>query len=351
MENKNLLDISWESILKIAFSLLVVYFLFLIKDILILVIFALIVSILFNPVIDFLQKIKFPRVLAAGLTYSLIFGGLGFLIYFITLNFIPEIQQFTETLPQYFERIAPPLKGLGIEAFENFDDFVKVLEGWLIGASGNIFTALFAFFGSAFSAISVIFLAFFFSLEEKAIEKTIRLLFPKRQEDLALSVWNKSQKKISGWFAARIICCLFVGIASFIALKLFKVDYSFSLGLFAGITNFIPYLGPIIAGAFITILVFVQDWTKAIFILIAFFLIQQVEGNILSPVLTKKIIGLPSALVLVSLIIGARLWGIFGMILVVPLAGILFEFIRDFLKKKKEKHNEIEEESSKAIVM
>ena len=352
MENKNLLDVSWPSIFKTVFALLIVYFLFLIKDVLVLIVFALIISVLFNPLISFLQKKRIPRVVAAGLVYFLIFGGLSFLIYLTALAFVPEIQLFTESFSQYFEKIAPPLKGLGIQAFESFDVFIESSEQWLKGASINIFTALFTFFGGAFTAIFVVFLAFFFSLEEKSIERAIKILFPKKQEDLALNIWNKSQKKISGWFAARLICCIFVGLASFVALKLFKIDYAFSFSLFAGITNIIPYLGPLVAGIVITIVVFLEDWLKAIFILGAFVLIQQIEGNILSPILTKRFIGLPPALVLISLIIGGKLWGLLGTILVIPLAGILFEFIRDYLKKKKEGYDLMDDqENPKAIVM
>lgn len=336
MNGEKILDISWGGIFKVVLVLLLVYLLFLIKDILILIIFALIISVLFNPAIDFLQKMKLPRVLAAGLVYVLIFGTLGVSIYLISLSFVPEIRQFAELFSQYFEKIAPPLKGLGIEAFESFEVFVETSEKWLVEASANIFTALSAVFGGIFAAFTIFSLAFFFSLEGKWAERAIRLLFSKRHEDSAFNIWERSQQKISGWFGARVLCCIFVGLASFLALKLFKIDYAFSLGLFAGITNIIPILGPIFAGAIITILVFLEDWLKAVFILIVFILIQQIEGNILNPILSRKFIGLPPVLVLISLIIGGKLWGLLGAVLAIPLAGILFEFIRDFLKKKKE---------------
>ena len=78
------------------------------------------------------------------------------------------------------------------------------------------------------------------------------------------------------------------------------------------------------------------SWLKAAFFLAAFIVIQQIEGNILTPVLTKKFIGLPPALVIVSLLVGGKLWGIMGAILAIPLAGIFFEFIGDFLRRRKE---------------
>jgi len=352
MNGEKILDISWGSILKIALGGLIIYLLFSIRSILILIIFALIISVLFNPAIDFLQRRRIPRVLAAGLIYVLIFGVLGSSIYLVSLSFIPEIRQFSELFSQYFEKIALPLKGLGVEVFESFEVFVEASEKWLIGASANIFAALASVFGGLFSAFTVFSLAFFFSLEEKWMEKAIRLFFHKKHEDSALNVWSKSQQKISGWFGARVLCSIFVGLVTFLALKLFKIDYAFSLGLFAGITNIIPILGPLFAGAIITILVFLEDWLKAVFVLGAFILIQQIEGNILNPILSKKFIGLPPVLVLISLIIGAKLWGLLGAILAIPLAGILFEFIRDFLKKKKEEKDlSVDRQPPEAIVM
>ncbi|MEA3505932.1 MAG: AI-2E family transporter, partial [Elusimicrobiota bacterium] len=77
-------------------------------------------------------------------------------------------------------------------------------------------------------------------------------------------------------------------------------------------------------------------WAKALFILIAFVIIQLIEGNVLTPVLTKKFVGLPPVLVLIALMVGGKLWGILGAILAIPLLGLLYEFLRDFLKKRKE---------------
>ena len=74
---------------------------------------------------------------------------------------------------------------------------------------------------------------------------------------------------------------------------------------------------------------------QAIFILIIFILIQQVENNIITPILAKKFIGLSPVLVLLALAIGGTLWGFLGAILAIPLAGILFEFLKDYLKKRK----------------
>jgi predicted PurR-regulated permease PerM len=335
MNSKKLLDISWETILKMGAAVLLFYLLYLIRDTLLLIIFSLVISVLFNPAIDFFQRKGVSRILAAGLIFVLIFGFLGFAVYLISIAFIAEIHQSILVFSQYFERISPPLTGLGFGAFENMDVFVNSLETWLTGASENILSALFSVFGGMSAALFIFFLAFFFSIERRPVEEAIKVVFPKKYEDLAQDIWIRSQKKISGWFLSKVLASVFVGLASFLALKLFNIDYALSLSLFAGITNIIPFIGPIFAGAVIMLLVILDDWLKALFILGIFILIQQIEGNILGPILTKKFIGLPPSLVLISLVVGAQLFGFLGMILAIPLAGILFDFLKEFLEKRK----------------
>ena len=105
--------------------------------------------------------------------------------------------------------------------------------------------------------------------------------------------------------------------------------------MLAGSLNFIPVVGPILAGILIFLIVSLDSIPRAIWALVAFILIQLIEGNILTPILTKKFIGLPPVLVLISLSIGGKLWGILGAILAIPLAGIIYEFLKDFLEKRK----------------
>ena len=334
-DQAKILDISWETILKISIAAGFFYVLYLVKDILIWVIFALIISVLFNPAINFLRRF-IPKVLAVILVYVAVFGVVGASIYLVAPIFITEIDQFSQSFPAYFERISPPLRGLGIEAFESLEKFTKAMESQLSGISSSVFTAIGAIFGGLFSTITILTIALFLSLEEQGLERIIKVLTPKKYEAVVLGILERSEKKVAGWFGARILCSLFIGLLTFLICFVLNIDYAVSFGLFAGVFNFIPIIGPVIAGAVIIIIVAASSWLKAIFFLVAFFLIQQIEGNILTPVLTKKFIGLSPALVLVALLIGGKLWGLMGALLAIPIAGILFEFARDFLKKKKE---------------
>jgi predicted PurR-regulated permease PerM len=336
MDDEKLLDISWAAILKIAFAIFFFYLLYQVKEILILIIFAFIISLLFNPAINFLERKKVPRILSALFVYLLVFGLISLFFYLIVNSFVLEIQKFLEFLPQYFEKISPTLRELGFQTFENFETLITELAKNLGKMGTHLFNALFVIFGGISSAIFVLVLAIFFSLEEAGFGEIFSLFFPKKYEESILEIWEDCQKKISGWFGTRIIACGVVGLLSYFAFFLFDVKYSFTLAFLAGILNFIPILGPIFTGAIILLLISFDSLNKAILSLIAFILIQQIEGNILTPILTKRFLSLSPSLVLISLVIGGKLAGILGAILAVPLTGILFEFLKGFFAKKRE---------------
>ncbi|MBZ9569310.1 AI-2E family transporter [Patescibacteria group bacterium] len=337
MNQNRLLDISWETIFKILFAVICLYFLYLIRNVLIWFIFAVIISVLFEPLIDFLTKRKIPRLISVVLIYFIIFGLIALSIYFTVSIFTSEIRQFTKVLPQYFEKISPPLKALGFRAFENIEEFIDLLSKNLERMADTIFSAIAAIFGGILATLSIFSISLFLSLEGKPIQKALGLIFPQKYEASLLDLWSRCKIRVSGWFLSRISGCLFVGISSFVAFSLFNTKYPFSLGFLAGILNFLPIVGPIITGIIIFIIVSLDNLWQAIFVLIVFILIQQIENNIILPALTKKFVGLPPVIVLLALTVGGILWGIWGAILAIPFFGILFEFFKEFLQKKKEK--------------
>lgn len=335
MNGDKVLDISWGTILKISIAILSLYIIYLVKDILIWFIVALIISILFNPAINFLERLKIPRVLGVTFIYVVVFGILGLVIYGTTPLFISEIQQFSQLLPQYLGKISPLFQSFGLPVFEDIESFTQALSGDLDKIAASFADAIFAIFGGIISTVFILSMVIFISLEKTPVERGFRLLFPKKYENHFLNFWEKTQLKVSGWFLTRILACLFVGVLSYFAFLLFNTKYPFSLGLLAGVLNFIPVVGPIITGVLIFLIASLDSLLKGAFVLIVFTLIQQVENNILTPILSRKFIGISPILVLITLAVGGKLFGLLGAILAVPLGGIFFEFLKEFLQKKK----------------
>src|SRR3990167_3902486 len=119
--NERVLDISWGTIVKLSIAALAIYVIFLTRDLLIWILFGIILSIIFDPAIDFLQKRRIPRVLAAMVVYFGIFAVIGFAIFKTAPFFLEEVKRFSQFLPQYLRTIAPILENLGIVSFENIN--------------------------------------------------------------------------------------------------------------------------------------------------------------------------------------------------------------------------------------
>ncbi len=331
------LDISWETIIKIALSALFFYLLFLVRDIVIWFFFALIISVLFEPAINFLRWLRVPKILAVTFIYLVFFGILGLFLYLTAPLFIDEIKQFSQSVPGYFEKVSPIFKDLKIEALQNLESFTQDITSNLEKVSTSVFNTLAAFFGGVVSAFFIIAISFFISIEEKGIEKVLRLLSPKKNEEYILALFERCQTKVSGWFGARILACLFISIACFLVFYFLGIKYAVILALLCGLLNFIPYIGPLIAGVLLAVFVGVaSSWVMALMAVVTFIVINMIENNIISPILTKKFVGLPPVLVLLSVVIGGIIFGFLGAIFAIPVFGILYEFIKEFLEKRKE---------------
>ena len=336
-EQPKILDISWATIVKIISALALLYFIYLVKDLLVWFLFALVISVLFNPAVNFLRKLRLPRVLAGIVVYVGIFVLLGFLIFKMAPLLFLELKEFSVRFPEYFNRASPFLRGLNIKALQSFDAFIATIEDTLYNASTNIFTAVGSIFGGVFASITIFTIAFFLSLEEKGVERTIYLIAPREYKDKILEIWAKTQKKVSLWFATRILGMVFVGISTAIACYALNIQYAVFFGLFAGLSDIIVTIGPLLSGGIIAIIIALNSLPKALFFVVIFTIIQEIEGHILLPVLTKKFLRLPPSLVLISILVGSRLWGVLGAILAIPLVGMIFEFTKGLLEKRNQR--------------
>lgn len=334
MDNEKVLEISWGTILRVSLAIFCFYLVFLVRNILVLSVFGFVISILFEVPTRILER-KIPRALAVVFLYVLAFSLICLLVYFPASRFISEIGQFVGVFPTYFEKAIPSLRALGIEALKDIESFVDALEKIIEMATANIFNVLFSIFGGISRTIFVISIAIFLSLQGN-IEKNLILLFPKKDEEFVLSLWQRCQKKVGLWFLTSLIGCFFVGLLSFFTFYLLKTKYPFLLSLIAGALNFVPILGPIFAGFLIFVILALDSLTKALFALACFTIIQQLENNIFIPLVAKKFVGLSPILILISLTIGGKLFGILGAILMIPLVGIIVEFSKGLLERKRE---------------
>ena len=317
-------------------ALVVAYFLYQVSEILVWMVFALIISILFNPVVDYLQRIKIPRAVGAALAYIGVFGIISFLVYAVMPGLYEEVRSFSALLPQYIERVVPFLEYIGVEGFETMDELVETLRESSEEVARNVFGALSLVFGGLSATAFIISLAFFFSLEGNSIERAIRMIVPKEQTNYALFVWKKCRDQVSRWFLVRILACLFVGMSAFVVFYIFNVNYALLFAIIGGLFNIVPFIGPLVAAIIFFAVTALENVVQAVFIVVAFSIIQSIE-SVITPLLSERIMGISPALVFVAIVIGGSLWGVLGAILAIPLLGIIFEFLKAYTQKKKER--------------
>ena len=332
------LDVSWGAIIKVFIAIFAFYIIYLAREIALWFFFGLAISILLAPAINFLRKFWVPKFIAILLIYFSIFGILGILIYLTAPIFMSELKQLSQYLPDYLSQVSPILQQLGIDTEQIFNDFTGFLIGGLEQSSKGIINAVMAFFGGLTSTAFILSIAFFLSLEESGPEKFLTLILPKKYEENILTLFERAQKKVSSWFGARILACVFVGIASFIVFYIFSIKYAFILALISAIMNFVPYIGPWITTVLLIVFIAVStgSWMVMAYVLLAVLIIQEVENKLLTPVLMKKMADFPPVLVLISLLIGAKIFGFLGTIFAVPVFGIIYEFLKEFLEKRRE---------------
>ena len=328
-------DIAWSGIFRFFFVLILFYFIFLTKDILVWTLLALIISILFNPAIEVLEKKKIPRVLSGFIVYVSFILIMSFLFYLLIPPIITEIQVFSANTYKYLESLPTILTDLGLN-LNNIASFALTIKDDLVGISSNIFGFTISLFGSIFAGITIFALALFLSIEKEEILKMIKSVVPKKWEENTLAGWQKNQEKVSGWFMSRILASAGVSILTFLLCVFLNIKFAVSISILSGFLNIIPLFGPIVAGIIIALVALFDSWTKVLFVIIASIIIQQIESYIFMPFFTKKMVGIPTFLVLLSILFGGKLFGIIGVIISIPLVGILYETMKSYFLSKKE---------------
>jgi len=319
----------------VAVALVLFYIVYLLRNIISLVVLSLIISTILNPIIEIFEKKKINRIGATVIVYFFLLLVCGLFVYIIVPPMISEIRVFSSSFTQYFNQIPGFLSDLGLDSIKDITSLSSSLNESLVKVSSNILNVFASLFGSIFAGITVFILALFMSMEEKEIFKGIELVCPREFEKEVLERWERSQDHVVMWFGSRVLACICVAIMVFLLCVFLRIKFALSLALLAGLLNIIPMVGPIISGLVIALFALAVSVPKLILAVIFFIIIQQIESNVITPILTKKMTGLPNVLVFLSILVGGSLGGIIGAVLAIPLAGILFDGLRDYFKKRK----------------
>lgn len=336
MNQRQVIDISTSTILRIILIILGLFFVYLIRDILMIVLVAIIIAAAINSPVSWLQRKKVPRLLGVIFVFLLIFLLLALIISLILPPLAGQIKQLARHFPEFMEKV-----GLSFQQWwgkykidGNLQVFLDRISDRLSQATSSVFATIISLFGGLFSAIIVLVISFYLAVQERGVKKFLIYLAPSEHQSYFSDLIERIQAKIGGWLRGQLLLMLIVGSLTFIGLSLLGVKYALILALVAGLLEIVPYIGPIFAAIPAVILAFFQAPLLALLVIILYVVIQELENYVIVPQVMRKAVGLNPIVIIVVMLIGVKLAGILGIILSVPLAAALAEFFKDFIKQK-----------------
>jgi predicted PurR-regulated permease PerM len=335
------ISISPGTILRIVFVILALLFLFLIRDVIVIFLFALIIASAIAPAVNLLGKLKIPRVIGALLIYIVAIGALGLLISLAVPSIAKEIKDLSSNLPNYINFLSDKFESIQKDS-SKYQDIIIQFQGFLSGmgdflrkSASNLLSTAINVFGGIFSLLLILIISFYLSVQKKGVQHVITSIVPHEHRDYILNLWERSQRKLGRWLQGQLFLGLLIGILVYIGLSFLDVKFALLLAILAGVLEIFPYIGPVMAAIPAIILGFLQAPILGLWVLVLYVVIQQMENHLIVPLVIGKIVKLNPVAVILALLVGGRLGGLTGMILAVPLAAVLAEFLRDLVKKRK----------------
>ena len=329
---KRYFEVTWASLWRILAFVLVLILLYSIREILILLVLAIVISSVCQPLVDFLQKKKISRFLATSFVFVLILGILGIFLWLVVPLIIFQFGNFVTNFNETINKIDS--RNIFGEITQQLIINLKAAFDVLAKGATTILNLIFSIFGGIFLALTCLVLAFYLTLEERGVEKFFRSILPKNYETRLISIFEKSASRIGRWFQGRLLLSLIIGLFSWLGFYLFGVKYSGTLALLAAVLDIIPIIGPIFAGLIVFLVTLTDSWLLGVWVLLFFVILQQLEGILLAPLIMGKTTGLSPLVVLLALLIGAKIAGLIGFILAIPLAIIVQEIFEESVRRK-----------------
>lgn len=334
------------SIVKFFFVGVLLLLIYYISNIVLAVVASVILASAIEPAVVKLQRYRIHRVLSVILVYLAIAIIIGVLLIFFIPIVANELIAFLQNIPQSlsFENLWGPVQSLGINVGQtsiapgtiSMGDFIGGLQAFITGSSTGAFKTASFIFGGFLGLVLIIVLAFYFSVQEDGVADFLRIVTPIRHHNYIIDLWRRSQRKIGYWLQGQLILGVVVGVLVYLILMIVGIKHALLLALLAAVFEIIPVFGPIISSVPAILIAFADAGIGTGLLLIGLYIIiYQFESQLFYPLVVKKIVGISPIVVILALIIGAKLAGILGALIAVPLSAVLMEYVNDIDKHKK----------------
>ncbi|MSU55154.1 MAG: AI-2E family transporter [Candidatus Taylorbacteria bacterium] len=359
------LTIKTGTVVQVLFIVVLCFLFYYIRDLVMVVLASVIIASSMEPFTVWFSKRHVSRLPAVILIYLLLTGIIFGIFYFFLPPLLNDTSNFLASAPKYLDSVAiwDPLqkdsltqsKVAVLSLSENITQSRQAVSGFSSGQSlsevvSNVRTAISSVsqgfiealslvFGGILSSILIVVLSFYLAVQEDGVGAFLNFVTPARHEKYIIGLWKRVQHKIGLWMQGQLVLALVVGLLVYLVLAIFgpalHVGNPLVLAFLAAALETIPLFGPILASIPAVTASYTEgSLATATVVILIYLVIHQLENNLIYPLVVKKIVGVPPILVILALIIGFKLAGFLGLVLSVPLATTLMEYLNDLQKSK-----------------
>ncbi|MGH3667711.1 MAG: AI-2E family transporter [Acidimicrobiia bacterium] len=316
---------------------LAVYLLFRLRNLLFMVFVALFIAVAIEPAVHFLEKRGWRRGLATGLVFVVVFLLIVAFLALLVPLFVNQFNDLLDALPGYIESVSSNLNewfNLDIstdtlqQEAAGLPDIIVGAGGTILGGVVSVTTGIFSFL---FFVTTVALFSFYMVAELPKLQRTVlSTMRPDRQRD-ALHIWDVAVEKMGGYIYSRLILSLLSGTLTALFLTILGVPFAVSLGIWVGVlSQFIPVVGTYLAAILPAVVALSSGGLGTMLWVILYFLAyQQVENYLIAPRITQRTMEIHPAVSIAAIIIGSALFGPLGVILALPMTGIIQALISE----------------------
>jgi predicted PurR-regulated permease PerM len=332
--NFTTVNVSTITMLKVVAIGLLLWFLFAVRDIILLFLISIIISSAIDPLADYLSKRKIPRGLSVLIVYALFLGIVAMVISLLVPPITEQFQAISQNdfYTNFVSRVGglqEKLHDLGIDqsVTQNLQRFASSISESLFGLTRNILTGF-------VSVITVLAISFYLTAEENGTKNFVKHLVPFKNQAYGLQLVTKIQRKMGSWVLGQIILSVLIFSITYVGLLILNVDYALVLALIAGLLEIVPYIGPIVSVIPAAFFAFIQDPPLALAVIILYLIIQQLENHLIVPMVMSRSVGLNPILVILGVLVGGSLGGVLGAVIAIPLLSGIQVFVYDMVNSE-----------------
>ncbi len=322
------ITITSGTVVRTLLILILVAFLYYIRDIVLVVLVAIVIASAIEPAARWCGRRKIRRLPAIIGIYVIVALALAGLFVFFVPSLLSEALTYLNNLPDSINFA---------DSTFSIKDFIETTKYAISGTGAGAFRTASFIFGGALSFILMIVLSFYLAVQEDGVGSFLKIVSPVRHHDYVINLWKRSQKKIGYWMQGQMLLGLIVGILVYLGLMVLGIKHALLLASIAAVFELIPIFGPILSAVPAVLIALVNSGvTQGLLVIGLYLIIHQFENHLLYPLVVRKIVGISPMVVILALVIGLKLAGVLGAILAVPISSALMEWIDDIEKGKRE---------------